>query len=398
MKGKLYICHSYHSNDFVYVENLTDFFRGEGIEVETIVLPWDNPKPELLRCLTGDTIGILGFNVQLDHSWIGLDNFVDLAARANVPVIHWVLDYASSRWPQFTRANRTNSRFLFLSPFSESYFQSYALPGSVTGHTTANTGVSRHSRILHLTRRDFMARPYNCMIPLNLRRIGGTFEDAMDRRDTLEPMLVKAVNDAIESAYPDLDCPIEMHLVAALEQGGTALANDRFHYCLQIVEEVVQIRRRKWIFGIARDFPVLIQSDEIATPFAAGGRATFEINVDMKTTFSRMKSARAVLNVAGVNDGLHNRTLNGLNAGCANIIEANAIHRRIFTHGKDALLFRYEDDSLRHCLEFVCTNPAGAYRIGNAGFKMRDRKPFRFGGFDNIIRLAQTPLPPERVQ
>jgi ABC-type uncharacterized transport system substrate-binding protein len=88
MKGKLYICHSYHSNDFVYVENLTDFFRGEGIEVETIVLPWDNPKPELLRCLTGDTIGILGFNVQLDHSWIGLDNFVDLAARANVPVIN----------------------------------------------------------------------------------------------------------------------------------------------------------------------------------------------------------------------------------------------------------------------------------------------------------------------
>ena len=156
------------------------------------------------------------------------------------------------------------------------------------------------------------------------------------------------------------------------------------------------MRRRQWIFKIARDFPVLIQSDESATDFAAGGRATFETNVSMRTTFSRMKSARAVLSVSHVNDEIHNRTSNGLNAGCANIVEDNAVHRSLFTHGKDALFFRYEDDSLRRCIEFVCTDPTGTYEIAKASYRMRDLQPFRFGGFDKIVALAGTPLPPEQ--
>ena len=191
-----------------------------------------------MRCLNDDAIGILGFNMQLDRAWIGSESFLDLAARANVPVIHWVLDHSSTQWPKFEHATAANSRFLFLSRFSEMYFQRYALPGSLTGYTI-NTGVSRHSRVSRLPREDFLARRYNCLIPLNLRRIGGTLEDALARRDSLEPKLVKAVDDAIERAYPDLDLPIETHLVAALADAGTSLANDRFNFCLQIIEEVI---------------------------------------------------------------------------------------------------------------------------------------------------------------
>jgi hypothetical protein len=389
---KFYISHSMHPNDLVYTENLIEFFGEEGIDVETIALTSRGSKPELMRCLNDATIGILGINMQLDRAWIGSENFLDLAARADVPVIHWVLDHSSSHWPKFEHATTANSRFLFLSRFSEMYFRRYALPGSLTGYVTS-TGVSRRSRVSRLTRADFLARPHNCLIPLNLRRVGGTLEDALVRRDSLEPKLVEAVDDAIERAYFDLDLPIETHLVAALADAGASLANDRFNFCLQIIEEVVQIRRRQWIFKIARDFPVLIQSDETATPFAAGGRAAFETNVDMKTTISRMRDARAVLNVSHVNDEIHNRTLNGLNAGCANIIEDNAVHRRLFKHCENALFFRYHDDSLRQCLDLVCTDSSRACEVGERGFRMRDEQPFRFGGFGNIVKLAQMPLP-----
>src|SRR5262249_3073785 len=147
--------------------------------------------------------------------------------------------------------------------------------------------------------------------------------------------------------------PLETHFIAALGAAGMDVPDDRFNFCLQIVEEAIQIRRRQWIFAIARQYPVLIQTDETAAVFAAGGRAEVDINVDMRTTFSRMKDARAVLNVSHVNDEIHNRTINGLNAGCANIIESNVIHRRLLAHGASALQFRYDDDSLHRCLDLV---------------------------------------------
>jgi len=391
--GTFYICHGPHPNDLVYMENLTDFFRQQGIAVDTIALSADGQRLELARCLNGDAIGVLGLNTLLDHSWIHAENFLEVAARTNVPVIHWVLDHSSTRWPEFTHATAANSRFLFLSPFSERYFQNCALPGSVTSHTTGNTGVSRHSRIAQLRRRDFIARAYNCIVPLNLRRIGGTLEDAMRRRDSLEPTLGRAVDRAIRTAYADLDRPIERHLVEALTDAGLNPGNDRLNFCLQIIEEAVQIKRRQWIFRIASRYPVLIQSDETARPIAGCDTAAFEVNVDMKTTFNRMRQARAVLNTSHVNDELHNRTINGLNAGCVNIVEDNLVHRRLFTDRKNALFFRYDDDSLRRCLDLVCTDPAQAYKIAKSGFKLRDRQPFRFGGFHNILKLAQTPLP-----
>lgn len=391
--GTFYLCHGPHENDPIYTENLTDFFRGRGIAVETIGLPADGQRLELKRCLHDGAIGVIGLNTLLDHSWIGAENFLDVAARANVPAIHWVLDHSSTRWPEFTHATAANSRFLFLSPFSERYFQRYALPGSVTGHTTGNTGVSRHSRAARFGRRDFAERAYNCLIPLNLRRIGGSLEDAMRRRDSLGPALGRAVDRAIRTAFADLDRPIETNFVHALADAGLDLPNDRFNFCVQIIEEIVQIKRRQWIFTVARRYPVSIQSDGTARPIAAGDRATFAADVDMKTTFDRMTRARAVLSISHVNDEIHNRTVNGLNAGCANIVEDNAIHRRLFADRRDALFFRYDDGSLQACLDLVCGDPLRAYKIAKRGFRLRDRKPFRFGGFDAIVKLAQTPLP-----
>ncbi len=57
------------------------------------------------------------------------------------------------------------------------------------------------------------------------------------------------------------------------------------------------------------------------------------------------------------------------------------------------MFFRYDDGSLQACLDLVCGEPLRAYKIAKRGFKLRDRKPFRFGGFDAIVTLAQTPLP-----
>ena len=385
-----YVCYGPHPNDPIYAENLLEFFREAGIAAEAIRLQPKNPQRELLRCLKNSTLGIIGLNVQLDHSWIDSDNFLDLASAAEVPVLHWILDHTSSRWRQFTKATAQNSRFVFLSPSSEQYFRRYALPGSLTA-CTVNTGPSHRSRVQRFTRDEFLSRDIPCLIPINLQRISGSYEDAMLRRQALDRRLARAVDIASEQAYYDLDDPLESHLENALADAGLALNNSLFNDAFQIVEDVVQIRRRRRIFEIARPFPVLIQSDESAAPFASGGKARFETNVSIQTTLARMKSARAVLSASRVNDEIHNRIANGLNAGCVNIIEDNAVNRSVLAHRKNALLFDFRDDILREHLDFVCSNPRRAYELAQAGFALRDEAPFRFGGFHNIIDLARMP-------
>ena len=113
----------------------------------------------------------------------------------------------------------------------------------------------------------------------------------------------------------------------------------------------------------------------------------------MQTTFARMKSARAVLSASRVNDEIHNRIQNGLNAGCVNIVEDNAVNRSVLTDGENVLLFNYRDDVLREQLDLVCSHPRRAYELAQAGLELRDEAPFRFGGFHNILKLAQTPFP-----
>jgi hypothetical protein len=387
-----YVCYGPHPNDLIYAENLLEFFRKAGTSAEAIRLQAQNPQRELLRCLNASTLGIIGLNVQLDHSWVDSDNFLDLAAAAGVPVVHWILDHASSRWRQFTKATAQNSRFIFLSAFSEQYFRRYALPGSLTA-CTVNTGPSHRSRVQRLTRDEFLARDIACLIPVNLRRVSGSLEDAVLRREALDRTLARAVDIACEQAYYDLYGPLERHLENALAEASLALDNCLFNDAFQIVEDVVQIRRRQRIFEIAREFPVLIQSDESAGPLTSGGKAKFETNVSMQTTLARLKSARAVLSASRVNDEIHNRIQNGLNAGCVNIVENNAANRSVLTNGENALFFNYRDDILREHLDLVCSNPRRAYELAQAGLALRDKVPFRFGGFHNILELARTPLP-----
>jgi hypothetical protein len=162
---------------------------------------------------------------------------------------------------------------------------------------------------------------------------------------------------------------------------------------MQMVEEIVQITRRQMIFEIAREFPMLIQSDDASRRFQEGAVATFEENVDMALTWSRLQQARAQVSISNMHDMVHDRILNGLNAGCVNIIEDNYANRRVFEHERNALFFRYDDNSLRECLLQVCNDVEGTFEIAQAGFALRDDPPFRFGDFQNIIKLAQRRAP-----
>ena len=110
-----------------------------------------------------------------------------------------------------------------------------------------------------------------------------------------------------------------------------------------------------------------------------------------------MPASRAVVSVSHLNDMIHDRTLNGLNAGCVNIVEDSLAHREAFQDRKNALFFKYEDDSLRECLDLVCSRPEQAYAIAEAGIATRDGQPFRFGEFHNIIN-PKSRLKPAKVR
>jgi hypothetical protein len=381
---KLYICHSIHENDRTYAENVSEFCDEAGISSTMIELGSDGHRPELLQCLEGTEACVLGFNSLLDHSWIGPEPFLAIAEARNVPVTQWILDHPSSRWSDFGQSTSTNSRYLFHSEYSERYFHKYCLANCVTA-SVVGVGPNKRSRVSKFSRNQFLTRHVNCLIPLNLARIGGTLQDLQARVEALEPRLSKAVTEAFMLARHNLLEPLESHLTAVLDAFAISLSNTDFNSCMQILEEKVQVFRRLHVFKIARDYPVLIQSDESARPFADGGRAEFAQDVGMQLTLSRMPAARAVVSVSHLNDMIHDRTLNGLNAGCVNIIEDSLAHRRAFQNRKNALFFRYEDDSLRECLELVCSRPAEAYPIAEAGLGLRDEQPFRFGGFHNII-------------
>jgi hypothetical protein len=101
-----------------------------------------------------------------------------------------------------------------------------------------------------------------------------------------------------------------------------------------------------------------------------------------------MRSCRSVLSVSLTNDMLHDRVVNAINAGAVAIIEDNAIHRELFHDRKNALFFRYDDDSLAQCLDLVCNRLPHAYDIARSGFCMRDDPSIRFGNFQEILGLA----------
>jgi hypothetical protein len=387
---RFWICHAAHEHDRTYTENVCEFLGAMGVRCQ--VLEFENPgnRPELRQCLDNHTIAILGINSQLDHCWIDEANFVEAAARQNVPVIHWILDHPSSRWPEFTHATAENSKFLFMSEFSERYFRRYCLADARTA-SVAGHGPNWRSRIDTLSRRSYLERTISCLIPLNVRRIGGTFDDAQARLHSLEPGLAEALEEAIALARFNLDDPIEAHLNASLARRSRSLTNAQFHFCFQIVEETVQIWRRLRVFEIASKFPVFIQTDIAPKSLGPGAVASFSDDPGfnrMPATIARMKSCRAVLNCNFANDMLHDRTENGLNAGCVNIVEDAPTHRRLFRHGENALLFRHDDDSLAECLDLVCNRPERAFAIAQAGFAVRNDPAIRFGGYENLLDIA----------
>jgi hypothetical protein len=109
----------------------------------------------------------------------------------------------------------------------------------------------------------------------------------------------------------------------------------------------------------------------------------------MQFTLARMPSCRSVLSVSPMNDMIHDRTMNALNGGSVAILEDNIAARSVFKHGKNALLFRYDDDSIEECLDIVCNRPELAYEIARAGMALRDHPRLRFGQFHNILDLAR---------
>jgi len=74
-------------------------------------------------------------------------------------------------------------------------------------------------------------------------------------------------------------------------------------------------------------------------------------------------------------------------------LKTSFANRRVFQHERNALLFRYDDDSLRECLARVCDDVEGTFEIACAGFALRDDPRLRFGGFEKIIELTACPVP-----
>jgi hypothetical protein len=389
--GHFQICHTHHEHDRIYAENLCEYFGQIGVGCKVLEFAAPGRWPGLRRCLDENAIGVLGFNAQLDHCRAGSRDFLAAAALRDVPVIHWILDHPSARWHEFAHATAANSRFLFVSEFAARYFLRYCVPDARTAWT-ASVGPNWRSRIGALSREEFLKRETACLIPLGLKRIGGTIADAAQRRRRLDRGLGEAVGEAIEQARCDLTGPLESHLVVALARRGRELSDREFNRCFQIVDDAVQIERRLQIFKVAARFPVSIQTDvapQLPAPAAAAAISTDPCITGMAATAERMKSCRAVLSANYANDLLHDRTENGLNAGCVVIVEDTPTHRRFFAHGGNALLFRYDDDSLAECLDLVCNRPERAYEIAQAGFALRDDPAVRFGGFENILALAR---------
>jgi hypothetical protein len=385
-----HVCHLAHPHDRIYAENVCEYFEHSGIRYNIVEFDGPGERPELRQCLDAEAIGVLGINSQLDHCWFGDENFIVAAARKQVPLIHWILDHPSSRWPEFGHATSANSRFLFTSSCAEGYFKRYCLADARTG-CTASVGPNWRSRIDGFSPREFHHRSVNCLIALGLKRIGGTGADALSRLRTLEPEVATAVEEATEHARHDLSGPLEAHLVAALACRGRELSNREFHFCFQIVDDATQIWRRLKVFDIASRFPVLIQTDSVPDNRGPEVAATFSDDrwaCSMPATLARMKSCRAVLNANYASGMVHDRTENGLNAGCAVIIEDTPTHRGLFSDD-NALFFRYDDDSLAHCLDVACNQAVRACEIAQAGFSLRDDPAIRFAGFEHILQLAR---------
>src|SRR5580658_724007 len=384
---KVYIYLVDHEHDRTYAENVVQYLESQGVLCRSIPLRADGFRPELQLCLDDHATAVLGFNSDLDHSWLLSGSFLAAAEKNKTVVLQWILDHPSSRWHEFYASTAANSRFLLNSEHERQYFETYCLPGALTA-TMGGVGPNRRSRVARLTREAFMQRRIACMIPLSLHRVRSMAQND-EAMSALEAPLADIARQAIARAKFDLIGPLQRHIAAALAARNKDVSTQTFNAICQIVEQSVQAARRLKIFSIARKFPILVQSDRSAISYFHGSNASLETDVGMQFTLARIPMCRSVLSVSPVNDAIHDRTMNALNGGCTAILEDNFASKSIFKHGKNALLFRYDDDSLDECLDIVCNRPERAYAIARSGMELRDDPRLRFGQFHNILDLAR---------
>ena len=332
--SKIYICHINHEHDRVFSENVIEYLNSRAVATKAIQLANRGTRQELQECLDYPEAAALSFNAALDHSWLEAGSFMEIAERRGLPVIQWILDHPCARWAEFDASTAANSRFLLNSEQQRSYFETYCLPGALTA-TTGGVGPNWRSRIDRLTPEDFSQRPWRCLVPLNLHRVR-SMEENEAAMAALEPKQAAAVRDAVGDARYDMTGSLHRHVIRAVIDKG-AVAPEMLNRLCQLVEESVQTWRRLKIFAVAKGFPVLIQADESAARFVRGSVAWFSTGVGMRATLERIPMCRAVLSVTPMNDMIHDRTMNAVNAGCVAIAEDNAANRALFTHGENAL-------------------------------------------------------------
>jgi hypothetical protein len=385
--AKVYIYLIDYEHDRTYAENVVQYLESQGVLCRSIPLRADGFRPELQLCLDDHATAVLGFNSDLDHSWLLSGSFLAAAEKNKTVVLQWILDHPSSRWHEFYASTAANSRFLLNSEHERQYFETYCLPGALTA-TMGGVGPNRRSRAAWPTWDSFKQRRFACMVPLSLHRVRSMAQND-EAMSALEAPLADIAREAIARAKFDLIGPLQRHIAAALAARNKDVSAQTFNAICQIVEQSVQAIRRLKIFSIARKFPILVQSDRSAISYFNGSAASLETDVGMQFTLARIPMCRSVLSVSPVNDAIHDRTMNALNGGCAAILEDNLASRSIFKHGKNALLFRYDDDSLEECLDIVCNRPERAYAIARSGMGLRDDPRLRFGQFHNILDLAR---------
>jgi hypothetical protein len=385
--AKVYIYLVDYEHDRTYVENIVQYLESQGVLCRSIPLRADGLRPELQLCLDDHATAVLGFNSDLDHSWLMSGSFLAAAEKNKTVVLQWILDHPSSRWHEFYASTAANSRFLLNSEHERQYFETYCLPGALTA-TMGGVGPNRRSRAAWPTWDSFKQRRFACMVPLSLHRVRSMAQND-EAMSALEAPLADIAREAIARAKFDLIGPLQRHIAAALAARNKDVSTQTFNSICQIVEQSVQAARRLKIFSIARKFPILVQSDRSAISYFNGSNASLETDVGMQFTLARIPMCRSVLSVSPVNDAIHDRTMNALNGGCTAILEDNFASKSIFKHGKNALLFRYDDDSLDECLDIVCNRPERAYAIARSGMELRDDPRLRFGQFHNILDLAR---------
>jgi hypothetical protein len=388
---EIYICHYGHEYDKVFSENLEAYLTSSGVRCQLIELDKNQLDINLRPCLENPNAVVVGYNSQLDHSYIDGKSFVIEAARKKIPVIQWILDHPASRWSEFNRSAIRYSAFLLNTTYEQQYFLRFCEPGANT-RVMGGVGPSKRSRITQLSRETFLTRPETCLIALGFRRLGRSIEETQAEIAALDVNLSKVINSSVDAAKYDLENPLEVHLLENLDQHGVVLDDDAFNYCFRLLEDCVQALRRTEIFAEARRYTVCVQSDDAAAAYVQGGAAKFSSNVNMQSTLVGMQNYQSILSVSPINDLIHDRTMNALNAGCVPIIEDNMIHRRVFEHGKNALMFRYGDSSLADCLEVVCNKPKLAWAIAEEAFSLRDDPRVFDAKFHNIIEVALAQL------